>query len=67
MSNQTFDWVSALSAGGREQDDATRQLHELMLRAARFEVNRRRSSLDSSVDVDQLTADAAHDALLAVL
>src|SRR5205085_9304621 len=67
MSEEAFDWVAALSAGGHEQEDATRRLHELLLRAARFEVRRRRSSLDSAVDVDQLAADAAHDALMAVL
>src|SRR3954447_21208011 len=66
MSEEAFDWVAALSAGGHEQEDATRRLHELLLRAARFEVNRRRSSLDSAVDVDQLAADAAHDALMAL-
>lgn len=66
MSDQDFDWVAALAAGGREQEEATRRLHELLLRAARFEVNRRRTSLDSSVDVDQLAADAAHDALMAL-
>src|SRR5256885_14070583 len=66
MSEEAFDWVASLSAGGREQEDATRRLHELLLRAARFEVNRRRSSLDSAVDVDQLAADAAHDALMAL-
>jgi RNA polymerase sigma-70 factor (ECF subfamily) len=66
MSEEAFDWVTALSAGGREQEDATRRLHEMLLRAARFEVNRRRSSLDSAVDVDQLAADAAHDALMAL-
>ena len=66
MSEEAFDWVAALSAGGHEQEDATRRLHELLLRAARFEVRRRRNSLDSAVDVDQLAADAAHDALMAV-
>ena len=66
MSEEAFDWVAALSAGGHKQEDATRRLHELLLRAARFEVRRRRSSLDSAVDVDQLAADAAHDALMAV-
>jgi RNA polymerase sigma-70 factor, ECF subfamily len=65
--NPTSDWVAELSAGGHEQEDATRRLHELLLRAARFEVNRRRSSLDSAADVDQLAADAAHDALMAIL
>jgi RNA polymerase sigma-70 factor (ECF subfamily) len=63
---EAFDWVAALSAGGREQDDATRRLHELLLRAARFEVNRRRRALDSAADVDQVAADAAHDALMAL-
>ena len=66
MAEERFDWVAALSAGGREQEDATRRLHELLLRAARFEVNRRRGALDSAVDVDQLAADAAHDALMAI-
>jgi RNA polymerase sigma-70 factor, ECF subfamily len=66
MTEERFDWVAALSAGGREQDDATRRLHELLMRAARFEVNRRRGSLDSATDVDQLAADAAHDALMAI-
>jgi len=66
MAEERFDWVAALSAGGREQEDATRRLHELLLRAARFEVNRRRGALDSVVDVDQLAADAAHDALMAI-
>jgi RNA polymerase sigma-70 factor, ECF subfamily len=66
MSEEAFDWVASLSAGGREQEEATRRLHELLLRAARFEVNRRRSSLDSAVDVDQLAADAAHDALMSL-
>jgi RNA polymerase sigma-70 factor (ECF subfamily) len=66
MSERDFDWVAALTAGGHEQEDATRRLHELLLRAARFEVNRRRTGLDSSVDVDQLATDAAHDALMAL-
>src|SRR5438552_4358658 len=66
MSEEAFDWVAALSAGGHEQEDATRRLHELLLRAARFEVTRRRGALDSGVDVDQLAADAAHDALMAL-
>jgi RNA polymerase sigma-70 factor, ECF subfamily len=51
MSEERFDWVAALSAGGREQEEATR---------------RRRGSLDSATDVDQLAADAAHDALMAI-
>lgn len=60
-------WVASLSGSGREREDAIERLHALLLRAARFEVARRRSSLDGSADVDQLAADAAHDALMALL
>jgi RNA polymerase sigma-70 factor, ECF subfamily len=67
MDPESQAWVASLSAAGRERDDAVERLHALLLRAARFEVQRRRSSLDGVVDVDQLAADAAHDALMAVL
>jgi RNA polymerase sigma-70 factor, ECF subfamily len=60
-------WIAALSSEGHEQEDATRRLHELLLRAARFEVGRRRSSIDGAADGEQLAADAAHDALMKVL
>ncbi|HEY7630196.1 MAG TPA: RNA polymerase sigma factor [Thermoleophilaceae bacterium] len=64
---ESDEWLASLTAGGREQEDATERLHGLLLRAARFEVGRRRSALDSAVDVEQLAADAAHDALMKVL
>ncbi len=67
MDPESQAWVASLSAAGRERDGAVERLHALLLRAARFEVQRRRSSLDGSVDVDQLASDAAHDALMAVL
>jgi RNA polymerase sigma-70 factor (ECF subfamily) len=60
-------WIAGLSSEGREKEDATTRLHELLLRAARFEVGRRRGVLDGVVDVEQLAADAAHDALMKVL
>jgi len=56
---ESADWIAALSEGS---DDATQRLYELLLRAARFEVGRRRSALDGVVDAEQLAADAAHDA-----
>src|SRR5262249_25243494 len=64
---ESDEWLAALTSGGREQEEATERLHALLLRAARFEVGRRRTSLDGAVDVDQLAADAAHDALMKVL
>jgi RNA polymerase sigma-70 factor (ECF subfamily) len=67
MDPESQAWVASLSAAGRERDGAVERLHALLLRAARFEVQRRRSSLDGVADVDQLAADAADDALMAVL
>jgi RNA polymerase sigma-70 factor (ECF subfamily) len=61
---ESADWIAALGAG---DTDMTERLYELLLRAARFEVGRRRRALDGAVDVEQLAADAAHDALMKVL
>jgi RNA polymerase sigma-70 factor (ECF subfamily) len=59
-------WIAALR---REDDDAIARLHELLLRAARFEVSRRRDSLSlvRGEEVDDLATQAATDALVAVL
>jgi RNA polymerase sigma-70 factor (ECF subfamily) len=46
---------------GRDRDAAVGELHALLLRAARFELRRRR------VDDDDLAMEAADDALMAVL
>jgi RNA polymerase sigma-70 factor (ECF subfamily) len=40
---ESRSWVSALRAEGREREEAIARLHELLLRAARFEVARRRT------------------------
>jgi RNA polymerase sigma-70 factor, ECF subfamily len=64
---ESAGWVEALSGAGQEHEEAIERLRELLLRAARFEVRRRRGSLSASADLDQLAADAAHDALMAVL
>jgi RNA polymerase sigma-70 factor (ECF subfamily) len=62
-------WVAGLQASGRERDDAVGRLHELLLRAARFEVNRRRASLPHlrGDDFDDLAMQSADDALVAVV
>jgi RNA polymerase sigma-70 factor, ECF subfamily len=62
-------WVAALQASGRERDEAIGRLHELLLRAARFEVNRRRATLPHlrGGDFDDLAMQSADDALVALL
>jgi len=70
----TFDadsreWLRGLRAAGSERDDAIARLHDLLLRAARFEVARRRPTLPHlrGGDLDDIAAEAADDALMAVL
>jgi RNA polymerase sigma-70 factor, ECF subfamily len=62
-------WLSALRSPGAERDEAVARLHELLLRAARFEVSRRRSALSyvRGEELDDLALQAADDALVAVL
>jgi RNA polymerase sigma-70 factor (ECF subfamily) len=62
-------WMTALSAAGPVRDQARARLHELLLRAARFEVNRRRATLPHlrGDDFDDLATQSADDALMAVM
>jgi len=62
-------WLDDLGGAGRAREDAVVRLHELLLRAARFEVARRRRALAyvRGGDDDDLAQQAADDALLAVL
>lgn len=62
-------WLEALRAGGRTRDEAIARLHRLLLRAARFEAARRRTSLPflDGTELDDLAIQSADDALLAVL
>jgi RNA polymerase sigma-70 factor, ECF subfamily len=62
-------WVDALSGTGHARDEAIGRLHELLLRAARFEVSRRRLGLPylRGGDHDDLAQQSADDALVAVL
>jgi RNA polymerase sigma-70 factor (ECF subfamily) len=59
-------WLRELRADGPMRDDAVARLHALLVRAARFEVRRRRAGL-SSQEREELAASAAGDALVAVL
>ena len=61
-------WLRALEAAGPEHDAAVERLHALLLRAAATEVVRRRSSAPAAAgDFDDLTNQAADDAVMAVL
>jgi RNA polymerase sigma-70 factor (ECF subfamily) len=62
-------WLSALRAEGRVRDEAVGRLHELLLRAARFEAARRRPMLPHlrGGDLDDVAQQSADDALVAVL
>jgi RNA polymerase sigma-70 factor (ECF subfamily) len=62
-------WLESLHAQGAIREEAIARLHALLLRAARFEVARRRASLPhlDSVELDDLAVQSADDALLAVL
>jgi len=61
--------LADLRADGRAQELAVEQLHALLLRAARFEVGRRRPSLLHlrGDELDDIALEAAADATLSVL
>lgn len=62
-------WLSDLGGAGAARDDAVARLHALLLRAARFEVARRRPTLPHlrGDDLDDIANQAADDALMSVL
>jgi RNA polymerase sigma-70 factor (ECF subfamily) len=62
-------WLDRLRAHGPERDEAVGELHDLLLRAARFEISRRRAQLPHlrGDDFDDLAHHAAGDALVAIL
>ena len=66
---QSRAWLADLRAVGGRKEDASRRLHDLLLRAARFEINRRKGSHPHlrGGDLDDLAHQAADDALFAIL
>ncbi len=66
---ESLDWLRTLRADGAERDAAVERLHGLLLRAARFEVSRRRASLAHirGDELDDIALEAADDALMSVL
>src|SRR4051812_27324229 len=62
-------WLDRLRAEGAARQAAVAELHELLLKAARFEISRRAASLPHlrGGDLEDLAQQSADDALLAVL
>jgi RNA polymerase sigma-70 factor, ECF subfamily len=62
-------WLDELRAEGAVHDAAVARLHDLLLRAARFEVSRRRPTLPHlrGDELDDIALEAADDALMSVL
>ena len=63
------EWLRSLRGGGHEHHEAVTRLHELLLRAARFECARRRPALPHlrGNDLDDIANQAADDALVSIL
>ena len=66
---ESQEWLRTLRSSGRERDEAVARLHQLLLRAARFETARRRPTLPHlrGNDLDDIANQAADDALVSVL
>ncbi len=62
-------WHRTLLRAGPEREEASARLHSLLLRAARFEVARRRASLPflAAGELEELAQEAAADASVALL
>ena len=69
MDYESQAWLAALAADSPERDAAVARLHDLLLRAARFECSRRRDALPhvGATELDDLAHQAADDALVALL
>jgi RNA polymerase sigma-70 factor (ECF subfamily) len=62
-------WIDRLRVGNPDHEQAVRELHVLLLKAARFEVRRRRAVLGDryASDHEDLAQQSADDALVALL
>ena len=69
LDEQSREWLRSLRAEGSVKDEAVTRLHALLLRAARFEVARRRPTLPHlrGDELDDIATEAADDALMSVL
>jgi RNA polymerase sigma-70 factor, ECF subfamily len=69
LDEESRQWLRDLRAEGAVKDQAVARLHALLVRAARFEVARRRATLPHlrGNDLDDVANQAADDALMSVL
>jgi RNA polymerase sigma-70 factor (ECF subfamily) len=70
LAQETRDeWITALHGPPAVRDEAHAQLHALLLRAAHFELRRRRAMLSDvpQQEIDDLAQQAADDAMVALL
>jgi RNA polymerase sigma-70 factor, ECF subfamily len=69
LDRESREWLRCLRADSTIRDDAVQRLHALLLRAARFEVARRRATMPHirGNDLDDIAVQAADDALMSVL
>jgi RNA polymerase sigma-70 factor (ECF subfamily) len=69
LDDESREWLHTLQADGAVRDEAVARLHELLLRAARLEVARRRPTMPDlrGDDLDDIATEAADDALVSVL
>jgi len=69
LDEESRRWVRDLQADGATREAAVARLHDVLLRAARFEVARRRPTLPHlrGDELDDIAVEAADDALMSVL
>jgi len=69
LDEESQAWLRDLRSEGSARDEAIARLHALLLRAARFEIARRRPTLPHlrGADLDDIAFQAADDALMSVL
>ncbi len=69
VDDESREWLRTLRTDGAVRDEAVARLHALLLRAARFEVARRRPTMPHlrGDDLDDIANEAADDAVVSVL
>ena len=69
LDDESQAWLHDLRSESHARDDAIERLHALLLRAARFEVGRRKATLPQlrGDELDDIALEAADDALMSVL
>jgi RNA polymerase sigma-70 factor (ECF subfamily) len=69
LDEESREWLRDLRSDGMAKDAAVARLHGLLVRAARYEVTRRRASLPHlrGDELDDIALEAADDALMSVL